>query len=152
MAYRAARGQTLVEFAFVVPAILLSLFGVLDFGRAVVDYNALAGAARQAALYSDQNNLSDGCYYPPSSTCNATLGITSANLLTNALASAPQVPQSGVTLISERRGSFDDVATRVSIKYWDVVITFQFHPITLFFMRGATIPITVNARYYHQFE
>jgi Flp pilus assembly protein TadG len=41
-------GQALVEFALVFPLIMLLLFGVVDFGRAIFAYNTLSEAARQA--------------------------------------------------------------------------------------------------------
>lgn len=41
-------GQGLVEFAVVLPIILLVIFGILDLGRGVFTYNALSQAARQA--------------------------------------------------------------------------------------------------------
>ena len=43
-----SRGQSLVEFAFIIPLILLVLFGILDLGRGVFAYNTLAESARQA--------------------------------------------------------------------------------------------------------
>ena len=43
-----ARGQALVEFAFVLPIIVLLVFGFIDVGRAVLTYNTLTNAARQA--------------------------------------------------------------------------------------------------------
>jgi TadE-like protein len=44
-----ARGQGLVEFALVLPIILLLMFAVFDAGRAVVQYSALTNAAREGA-------------------------------------------------------------------------------------------------------
>jgi hypothetical protein len=46
---RRGRGQTLAEFAMVVPLILLLLLGALDMGRAVFAYNTLSQAARAGA-------------------------------------------------------------------------------------------------------
>ena len=46
---RRSRGQGLVEFAVVLPVIVLVVFGVLDLGRGVFTYNALGQAARQAS-------------------------------------------------------------------------------------------------------
>ena len=43
-----SRGQSLVEFALIIPVIVLVLFGVLDLGRGVFVYNTLAESARQA--------------------------------------------------------------------------------------------------------
>lgn len=39
-------GQSVVEFALIVPLILLLFFGAIDMGRAVFAYNTLAQAAR----------------------------------------------------------------------------------------------------------
>jgi Flp pilus assembly protein TadG len=44
-----ARGQSLVEFALVLPILLLIFMGILDFGRAVFAYNTLSNAAREGA-------------------------------------------------------------------------------------------------------
>jgi Flp pilus assembly protein TadG len=46
---RRGAGQALVEFALVFPIIVLLTFGFLDVGRAVLAYNSLTNAARQAA-------------------------------------------------------------------------------------------------------
>lgn len=43
-----SRGQSLVEFATVLPVITLVILGLFDLGRAVFSYNTLAQAARQA--------------------------------------------------------------------------------------------------------
>ncbi|MBI2762161.1 MAG: pilus assembly protein [Chloroflexi bacterium] len=40
-------GQSLVEFALILPVLLLVLFGVFDFGRAIYAYNAVSNAARE---------------------------------------------------------------------------------------------------------
>ena len=44
-----SRGQSLVEFALVLPLFVLLLFGILDFGRAVLAYNSISNAAREGA-------------------------------------------------------------------------------------------------------
>jgi hypothetical protein len=43
------RGQALVEFALVLPILLILLLGVLDFGRAIAAYNSVSNAARSGA-------------------------------------------------------------------------------------------------------
>lgn len=43
-----SRGQSLVEFAIVLPIIIVVVLGLFDLGRAVFSYNTLAQAARQA--------------------------------------------------------------------------------------------------------
>jgi Flp pilus assembly protein TadG len=44
----ARRGQSLVEFALVLPVFLLLLIGIAEFGRAWMTRNILTGAAREA--------------------------------------------------------------------------------------------------------
>ena len=43
------KGQNLVEFALVVPLLLLLVIGIAEFGRAWMTKNILTGAAREAA-------------------------------------------------------------------------------------------------------
>ncbi len=43
------RGQTLVEFALILPIFVLVLFGILDLGRAVYAYSTINNAAREGA-------------------------------------------------------------------------------------------------------
>jgi len=43
------RGQSLVEFALVLPVFLLLLIGITEFGRAWMTRNILTGASREAA-------------------------------------------------------------------------------------------------------
>ena len=43
------RGQSLVEFALVLPILLILLLGILDFGRAVAAYNSVSNGARSGA-------------------------------------------------------------------------------------------------------
>lgn len=52
-----ARGQALVEFAFVFPIITLLAFSFIDIGRAVFTWNTLTSAAREAARVAAVNQL-----------------------------------------------------------------------------------------------
>lgn len=46
---RDSRGQSLVEFALVLPVFILVLMGIVDLGRAVYGYNTANNAAREAS-------------------------------------------------------------------------------------------------------
>ena len=46
---RRNRGQTVVEFALVLPLLLLVLFGITEFGRCWMTVNILTSAAREGA-------------------------------------------------------------------------------------------------------
>lgn len=53
------RGQTLVEFALVIPIFLLIVLGLFDMGRAVFYYTTISNASREAVRLAivDQNTL-----------------------------------------------------------------------------------------------
>jgi Flp pilus assembly protein TadG len=46
---RSQTGQTAVEFALVLPILILILMGVFDFGRAFYAYSVVANSAREGA-------------------------------------------------------------------------------------------------------
>lgn len=46
-----SRGQSLVEFALALPAILLIFFGIIELGRAFLIYSEVSNAAREGARY-----------------------------------------------------------------------------------------------------
>jgi hypothetical protein len=51
-ARRSARGSTLTEFAFILPVLLMGVFGVIDFGRALYTYHFVSDAAREASRWA----------------------------------------------------------------------------------------------------
>ena len=53
------RGATLVEFALAVTVLLTSMFGVVEFGRALWTHNALTDAARRGARYATLHTPAD---------------------------------------------------------------------------------------------
>lgn len=55
---RGQRGQSLVEFAFVLPIIVLVIVAFIEIGRAVFAWNTIANAARQGARVAAVNQLS----------------------------------------------------------------------------------------------
>lgn len=48
-AFRIRSGQSLVEFALVLPMLLMVIFGILDFGRLLKDYQTIVDSAREGA-------------------------------------------------------------------------------------------------------
>ena len=68
------RGQSLVEFALVLPVLLLLIFGLLDVARAVWQENTLAFAAREATRYAIVHGSGATLPVPYCSSCtNATI-------------------------------------------------------------------------------
>jgi Flp pilus assembly protein TadG len=56
---RPERGQSLVEFALVIPIIVLMIASFVEIGRAVFAYNTVANAARQGVRVAIVNQLPD---------------------------------------------------------------------------------------------
>lgn len=48
---RRERGDGLVEFALILPVLMLLIMGIVDLGRAVYAYNVVANCAREGARY-----------------------------------------------------------------------------------------------------
>jgi Flp pilus assembly protein TadG len=48
---RGQKGQNLVEFALILPVLLLLLMGIIDFGYVFIAYTGLFNAAREGARY-----------------------------------------------------------------------------------------------------
>jgi Flp pilus assembly protein TadG len=53
------RGQTMVEFALVLPILLVTLYGVMEFGRLLLIYVTTASSSREAARYAAAIGISD---------------------------------------------------------------------------------------------
>lgn len=58
-ARRRERGQSLVEFAVVLPIIILLIVAFVEIGRAVFAFNTIANAARQAVRVAAVNQITD---------------------------------------------------------------------------------------------
>ena len=58
---RSGRGQSLVEFALVLPFFAIILFGIIDFGRYVFTANSLNNGAREAARFASVVNRPPEC-------------------------------------------------------------------------------------------
>lgn len=72
LALRSERAQGLVEFALVVPLIMLLIIVAVDGGRAVIAYNTLANAARHGARVAAVNQLMPN---PQPASCNEDMPI-----------------------------------------------------------------------------
>jgi hypothetical protein len=49
--HTAHKGQSLVEFALVMPIFLMLIMGIVEFGRLMITYTGVASASREAARY-----------------------------------------------------------------------------------------------------
>ena len=58
-------GQALVEFALVIPVLMLILLACIDFGRIMFSYIQINNAAREGAAYAIRRRRSSGSDRPP---------------------------------------------------------------------------------------
>jgi Flp pilus assembly protein TadG len=64
-------GQALLEFALTIPIVLVVLFGIFDFGRAMYTYDMVTSAARVGARYA----IVHGSSCTPAPACTATSAV-----------------------------------------------------------------------------
>ncbi|HDS01097.1 MAG TPA: hypothetical protein ENO22_00090 [candidate division Zixibacteria bacterium] len=57
--FRNKKGNSIIEFALVLPILLLILFGITEFGRAIMVTNVLHTASREGARLASVSDLSD---------------------------------------------------------------------------------------------
>jgi Flp pilus assembly protein TadG len=59
---RRQRGNTLTEFALILPFVLAGIFGVIEFGRALYTYHFVSYAAREASRWASVRGRSCKVY------------------------------------------------------------------------------------------
>ncbi|NIN00221.1 MAG: hypothetical protein GTO24_19740 [candidate division Zixibacteria bacterium] len=57
--FKDKRGQSIIEFAVVLPILLMVLFGITEFGRAIMVTNVLNTASREGARLAVVSSVSD---------------------------------------------------------------------------------------------
>ena len=113
------KGQNLVEFALVVPMLLLLVFGIAEFGRAWMTRNILTGAAREAVRIAVVPSGSIG-----EATTRANQILSSAGITTAAVN------------VNDNGTSFGTVTATVTYNFPVLVVGF------IPGLNGATIPLT----------
>ena len=134
------RGQTLVEFALIIPIFLLLTVGFLDLGRAVYYYSAIHNAAREGARYGvvletdSDGNFTAGQRIEIKTRARdkaVAVGVTLADVDAYDPASFPATPGRNVDIIR-------------------VCVNFEFSPITPFIAQilgaGNTLPMSSCSR------
>src|SRR4029078_10630091 len=69
---RQERAQSLVEFALIVPMLLILVFGIIDFGMGLRAYISVASATREGARYASVGNPPATLTTGGSGQCNGT--------------------------------------------------------------------------------
>lgn len=116
-----SRGQSLVEFALILPVLIVTLLGMLDFGRAIYAYNAVSEAARNGARVAIVNQT-------PSDICLVAAGRAVALGLPTACAPNGNPGTQGVWVTTSGVAGCTPVPDINCLE--SVKVTYQFRPIT----------------------
>lgn len=108
-------GQALVEFAMVLPLLILIIMGVFDLGRAIYGYNVISNSAREGARY--------GIVHCDVQT--STLDV--AGVRSTAISKSIGVDPADINVPAP---TYTDCGYGSSLT---VTVNYTFHPLTLFF-------------------
>lgn len=79
------RGQSLVEFAIIVPTLLILVFGIIDFGLALRSYITVTQATREGARYASVGNAAGTFTSGGSGDCNGSTTTTAVGKVCTAM-------------------------------------------------------------------
>ena len=122
---RRDRGQSLVEFALVLPLFLLIIFGIVDAGRLIYTYNTVANSARDGARVAIVNQSTSG-----TNTCDTTAA--TAWSVGCSLASGIGLGLQGADVVVQYRNPTDTAACATPIIgcIASVAVTGTYRPLT----------------------
>lgn len=140
MRRRIIRGVAAVEFALLLGPMLLLLFGITEYGRALFQYNTLAKAARDSARLLSQHSPTDADYPEAAARCLVVYGnsgCTGATLVPGlttsmvAICDREACPGPGYANVPTSSGTINLVEVRIT--------GFVFNSIVPFVTNGSTI-------------
>lgn len=145
----AMRGAVAVEFAILLIPMLLMVFGVVEYGRALYQYNTLAKAVRDSARLLAQNNPTDADYPLADAKCLAVYGhnapctsdetplvpgLTTAMVYVCNPADSSACPGTTYANVSTGSGAINLVEVRIK----GYVFNYWFNPAVFFVPNSAT--------------
>jgi Flp pilus assembly protein TadG len=115
------RGQSLVEFAVLLPLVVLVVMGAIDFGRVFFAYTTIVNAAHQGAMCASVGSAA--CPGGAAAAANAEIGTTLPGGITTTVAGGGGAPGSTVT----------------------VTVTYNFDSLTTAVFATTTLPVKASA-------
>lgn len=126
-------GQSLVEFALILPILLISLVGILDFGRGFQNYVALANAVRETAREASVHGSASGVGWGPAA--------NDTNVTAAVRGRAVGLVAGDIAVTSSWPAGNNDRASEVVVS-----ATYTFRPIALAFLGGVSVPMSATTR------
>ncbi len=132
-------GQSIVEFALLIPVLLLMLLGAVDLGRAYAEYVAITNAAREGARYG-------ASHFKDAAGNLNTAGIANRAVQEAALGGLVIDPSADVQIDCSPYGtntySAANCAAVVEGDELRVTITHNFQFLTLYLFRLPSVPMS----------
>jgi hypothetical protein len=113
---RSERGQSLVEFAFVIPLLVILVFGIIDFGMALRAYITVTQATREGARYASVGNEAGTFSAGGSGDCNGSTTTTAVGRVCSALNGLNLTDVTSVS-VSYPDGKLSGESVRVQASY-----------------------------------
>ena len=112
---RGTRGQSLAEFALLLPVLLILVLGAIDFGRVYFAYVSVTNASRNAAQYGSFNTIRANDEDCTDGNCLRLAAIADTSNLLNTSSTNPEVTTESCSV-----GSLDDQGNecvRITVTY-----------------------------------
>jgi Flp pilus assembly protein TadG len=134
---RAQRGQVLIEAALVIPLLLLVVFGIVDFARAMYTKNTLTNAARAGARTA---SITSPAPSPESGSLTGASTATANSIRSSLFSGIPEASVKYQLSIFDSSGNPITAAAATVDNVVRVTVTYDnFSMITPFFKIGALI-------------
>lgn len=127
---RFQRGQSLVEFALIVPMLLILVFGIIDFGMGLRAYISVAAATREGARYGSVGNPPGTFTSCDGATATTTVGRVCATISGLNLANVQNVTVQTCDTASPPVCSTATTANMLPGRSLRVTADYQYHYIT----------------------
>lgn len=113
---RRESGQSLVEFAIIVPVLLILVFGIIDFGMGLRAYITVTQATREGARYASVGNAAGTFSSGGTGDCDGSTSTTAVGRVCNAMSGLNLINLTSVS-VTYPGGAASGQSVRVAAQY-----------------------------------